>query len=347
MKKIILIIALILSAKNYAQVAISPSYRGADDEFKKGEIEAFKKTTTVFVLSNIYDKAEYVKILKEAWTVTPFLVVDFNDFNVVDYANGNFSIAKLYGDIIVSSKGTVYTHNNLILRNINPEKFEKNFIKLKKGDKHYSSKLESIFIENSTDLARVPLCSTNSFLIEMMKSRGSDEKASSLYEKMYTEQCFTNANLGMLKNYFQQISLSLTKEEHYGLYDDFSRPEIKDLKDKVLYIPEVYKMEYNPWKMTEKLREEKEVKELLEDYKYKYEFISDTDLEQKILSNEEIFYLRYVSMNGNKYLQVVNGITGDPVYYSYGALTYNIKDNDFDEINNEINKAIKKTEKGK
>jgi hypothetical protein len=146
---------------------------------------------------------------------------------------------------------------------------------------------------------------------------------------------------------FSTNYLSLTKEEHYGLYDDFSRPEIKDLKDKVLYIPEVYKMEYNPWRMTDKLREEKEVKELLEDYKYKYEFISDTDLEQKILNNEEIFYLRYVSMNGNKYLQVVNGKTGDPVYYSYGALTYNIKDNDFDEINDEINKAIKKTEKGK
>jgi hypothetical protein len=174
-----------------------------------------------------------------------------------------------------------------------------------------------------------------------MRSGRSNEKMSVLYKKMYTEKCFTNANLGMLKNYFQQISQSLSKGDKYGLYDDFSKPEIKNLKEKVLYIPEVYKMEYNPWKATENINEDKDLKKLFEDYKYKYEFISDADLEKKILNNEEIYYLRYVSMNANKYLQVVNGKSGDPVYYFYGVMTYNLKDDDFRGINKAIDKASK------
>jgi hypothetical protein len=61
MKKITLFILLILSIKNYSQVAISSSYRGANEGFEKGQLENFKKTTTVFVLSNVYTKADYKK----------------------------------------------------------------------------------------------------------------------------------------------------------------------------------------------------------------------------------------------------------------------------------------------
>lgn len=377
MKKIILFFVLLIGVTNYAQVSISPSYRGADEEFGKKDIENFKKTTTVFVLSNVYKKEEYEKILKEVWTVTPFIVVNSNDFKVYEYADGNYSIASLYGDILVSDggtkanyrqiynyeAGTKYIHANFILKTIDAEKFKKDFVKLKKDDKKYSKKLLEIFQENSSYIAKVPLCINNNFLNEINKiDKLSIENFLSFYNnkfntyeninvyknfnevcvyKMFNEVCFTNTNLGMLKNYFQQISESLSKGEHYGLYDDFSKPELKNLKENILYIPEVYKMEYNAWKWSEKLRDDKEVTALLKDYKYKYEFISDADLEKKILNNEKIYYLRYVSMNANKYLQVVDAQSGNPVYYSYGAMTYNLKDNDFEEINKAINKTNK------
>ena len=347
MKKIALFIMLIISVKNYSQVSISPSERGANEEFKGEDLNDFKKTTTVFILSNVYKKEDYEKILKEVWTVTPFIVVDYNDFKVNEYANGNFSIAKLFGDIIETSHGPSvglgsthgmkYIHVNLVVKTINSVKFQKSFAKLKPEDKKYSRKLRTIFDENSSFIAKVPLCVNNKFLNEIMRSETSYEKLSILYEKMYTETSFTNTNLGMLKNYFQQISQSLNKGEHYGLHDDFSKPEIKKLKDDVLYIPEVYMMEYNPWKGTEKIKDDKDLKKLLEHYKYKFEFIADSDLEKRILNNEEIFYLRYVSMNANKYLQVVNGKTGEPAYYFYGAMTYNLKDDDFKNINKAIN----------
>jgi hypothetical protein len=225
-------------------------------------------------------------------------------------------------------------------------------MKLKKDDKKYSKKLSVIFEENSSFIAKIPLCVTNAFLNDVNKASptpnifgiggDSDEMLAVVHQKMYNEVCFTNTNLGMLKNYFQQISEALSKGEHCGLYDDFSKPELKNLKGNILYIPEVYKMEYKPMKWSEKLREDKEVTALLKDYKYKFEFISDADLEKKILNNEAIYYLRYVSMNANKYLQVVNAKSGNPVYYYYGAMTYNLKDDDFEEISNAIDKANKR-----
>jgi len=339
MKRILLITMLILSIKNYSQIAVTASYRGANEPFEKGELEKFKATTTVFVLPQVNKKEDYEKILKEVWTVTPYKIVDFKDFNIADYGDGKYSIAKFIGDITISGKGTVYIHTNFAIRILDKEKFDKGFAKLKSDDKKYNRKLSMLFNEHLTYIARFPLSVNNKFLVDAMAGARSDEKIGSLYDRMYTEQSFTNTNLGMLKNYFQQINQIISKGQHCGLYDNFAAPEITTLKDNTLYIPEAYMMEYNPWKGTEKLRDEKDLKKLVEDYKYKYQFIRDEDLEKKILNNEEIFYMRYVSMNGNKYLAVVNAKTGDLVYYLYDSgFAYNLKDNDFKNISKAISK---------
>lgn len=337
MKRILLIAMLTLSVQNYAQVAITSSYRGANDEFKKGELEKFKATTTVFVLPELNTKEAYEKILKEVWTVTPYKVVNYKDFEMLDYADGTYSFAKFDGDVVRTSKGTVFVHTNFAIRVLDKEKFDKGFVKLKPEEKKYNLKLNNLFNETLSYVARAPLCVKNVFLVDAMRA-GTEKSLSDLYKRMYTENSFTNTNLGMLKNYFQQINQIISKGDHCGLYDDFVKPEIKNLKDKTLYISEAYLMEYNPWRISEQLRDEKDVKKLFEDYKYKFEFIKDEDLEKKILNNEDIYYLRYVSMNANKYLQVVNAKTGDPAYYFYGAATYNLKDNDFEKISKTISK---------
>ncbi|KQB40951.1 hypothetical protein [Flavobacterium aquidurense] len=339
MKRILLIVMLALSIQNYAQVAVTASDRGSNDAFEKGELEKFKATTTVFVLPQLNKKEDYEKILKEVWTVTPYKVVEYKDFNIMDYVDGKYSIAKFMGDITTSSKGTVYIHTNFAIRILDKEKFDKGVAKLKSDDKKYDRKLNEVLNENLIYIARAPLSANNKFLNDAMGTGKVKKTLSELYEQMYTEQSFTNTNLGMLKNYFQQINKIISKGEHCGLYDDFAAPEVKNLKENTLYIPEAYMMEYSPWKGTEKLRDEKDLKKLLEDYKYKYQFIRDEDLEKKILNNEDIYYLRYVSMNGNKYIQVVNAKTGDAAYYFYGAgFAYNLKDDDFKNISKAISK---------
>jgi len=335
MKRILLFALLVFSVKNYAQIAISPSDRGANEEFEKGELEKFKKTTTVFILPTLYKKEDYEKILKEVWTVTPYKVVDFKDFKILDYADGSYSLAKILGDIVMTGKGTTYVHTNFVIKMIDKEKFDKGFKKLKSDEKKYDEKLNNVFYGSANSVARVPLCVSNKFLLAAM-GFGPKEERADLYTKMYVEPSFTNTNLGMLKNYFQVINRGLDKNEHYGLYDPFVNPEIKNLKESLLYIPEAYMMKFNALKLSEKLRDEKDLNELLEDYKYKFQFIKDEDLEKKILNNEDIYYLRYVSMNANKYLQVVNAKTGEPAFYYYDTMVYNLKDDDFKRINKAI-----------
>lgn len=332
----------VLSIENYAQVAVTPSERGANEEFKKGQLENFKTTTTVFVLPETYKKEEYEKVLKEVWTVTSFKVVDFKDFKHLDFVNGSYSFAEIFGDLLRTSSGTMYLHTNLGIKVLSKEKFEKEFRKLKTDDKNYDKKLRDVINESLSYVARIPLCPTNEFLrnalgsLDLMKLKFPEEKMGKLYGEMYAKVSFTNVNLGMLKNYFQQINQIITKGEHCGLYEDFVNPKIKNLKESILYIPEVYMMKYDAWRFSETLRDEKEIKKLLEDYKYKFQFIKDEDLEKKILDNQDIYYLRYVSMNGNKYLQIVNAKSGDPAYYIYDAMSYNLKDDDFKKINKAI-----------
>ena len=70
--------------------------------------------------------------------------------------------------------------------------------------------------------------------------------------------------------------------------------------------------------------------------------ISDEELNNKILNNEELYYLRYVRMNAERFLQVVNSKTGEIIYRNYiTGMSYNIKSKDIKELNDKIKKASK------
>jgi len=335
MKRILLFVMLVVSISDYAQIAITASYRGANEAFKKGELEKFKSTTTIFVLPELNKKEDYEKILNEVWTVTPFKVVEFKQFRMLDYVDGKYSFAKLDGDISRTSKGTVYVHANLVVEILDKEKFDKGFKKLNPEKKKYHVKLSRLFIDNLIYIARAPLSVNNAFLVDAQKAR-TDQTKTELFVRMYTSNSFTNTNLGMLKNYFQLINSKIEKGEHSGLYDDFTTSEVKNLKESILYIPDAYFLEFSTFTTSDKLKDESEIKKLLEAYKYKYQIIKNEELEKKILDTEPIYYLRYARMNGNKYLQIVNSKTGDPSFYYYGGLTYNLKEDDFKRINKAV-----------
>ena len=293
MKRILLVMLLVLSIKNYAQIAVTPSDRGANEEFKKGQLENYKKTTTVFVFPTLYKKEEYEKILKEVWKVTPYKVVDFKDYKRSNFLDGNYSFAEIYGNKVETQRNT-YIHTNYVIKGFDAEKFQKGLKKLKQDDKKLDKKFNELVVENLYSVARFPLCYTNSFLSHAYKSFDSEEDLAKLYNEMYQDSSFTNTNLGMIKNYLQQMNQLLDKGEHCGLYDDFSKPEIKYLKEKTLYIPEIYKKQYNAWKINEKTRDDEAANKLFRDYKYKFEFIKEADLEKRILNNEEILHRQYL-----------------------------------------------------
>ena len=108
----------------------------------------------------------------------------------------------------------------------------------------------------------------------------------------------------------------------------------KCLKTNKLYIPESVGVKYNAFSRTEgKKREESE---LLEDYKFPYEIVTEERLNELLTSGQEIYFLNYVQVNGNKLISVINSKTGEILYNSKTGLSYNIKGGDFKSISKKI-----------
>ena len=91
------ILLLLITFQSYSQVSVGPRHIGKSEKFKKGVLDKFKSTETIFLLSNIYEKEVYEKILKDSWDVTPYKVVDLESFEIENYLSNKYSVAQLAG----------------------------------------------------------------------------------------------------------------------------------------------------------------------------------------------------------------------------------------------------------
>ena len=154
---------------------------------------------------------------------------------------------------------------------------------------------------------------------------------------------FFNDSPGMLKNYFQKVNQQLEKEQVYWMYGGDYLPEIKNLTSQKLYIPSYMGIKYNAWKGIDGEEDEENIHDLLKKYDYDYEMIEENDLSNKILENEEFYYLRYVRVNAELFLQIINSKTGEIVYRDYmTGMSYRIKGKHISNINSKIKRASKK-----
>ena len=105
MKKItiLLVILLLNSITIIAQVAISKNAALLKaSKFEDKRFDDFKKTTTIFVLNNLYEKKQYEEMLKSCWTITPFEVVELKDFKYENYISDKYSFCMMYGYTSIS-----------------------------------------------------------------------------------------------------------------------------------------------------------------------------------------------------------------------------------------------------
>lgn len=330
--KTLLLLVSLIAYQAYAQVSVSSKHIGPSANFENGVLEKFKKSTTVFVLSNIYEKEVYENILKASWTVTPYKVVMLPDFKIEDYWGNDYSIVRLsgfkrikqmkYGGESVSlftyMDFAMYDSNTIVkeLKELSPKKKER--------------KLEKIIKSNTTNVARFYLYA--GFPFTAMQGRKMDEAM----HLMYNEKVIYNYSPGFLKNYFQKINQLLIDEEVYWMYQDIYLAELQNLSNSTLYIPSYLTTDYN------NLTDEK-LQKVFKDYDYNYEVIADEELSSKIMNNEEVHYLRYARMNAEQFIQVVNSRTGEIVYSNYieGTIQYSIKAKHIEAISNAIKKSSK------
>jgi hypothetical protein len=328
MKKIQFILLLAFTSLCFSQVSITTSKKLNDSSLDVDLLNKFKTTTTVFVLKDWYLKEEYEKVLNETWMITPFKVLLEKDFQLLDYLSIDYSIASMSFSHI--EKGNSPSAANMAFfrldfRVFNEEQIEsikKKFLKMKKGKKY---DLGDFLAKESDDIAHI-----------FFSPKYTTEAAMGIFKAKFKpvsewlnsgEIVFFNYSLGLLKNYFTTINTNLSIGSGLGLYSEYTSPELKSLKVNKLFIP---------MDMKDVLIKEKD---LIKSYKYDYEFIENSELSNRIVNNDEFYYLRVTIINSDKFLEIVNSKTGKVIHKKYSAMSFKFKKRNFEKLSEAISKS--------
>lgn len=334
------ILLLLITFQSYSQVSFGVGIIDKSRKINNELLERFKNTETIFLLSDIYEKETYEKILKDSWDVTPYKIVDLESFNLENYLSSKYSVAQLTGFKRTirresgSTKTSVFTYVDL--RIYDSEAIFKKLDNL--SPKKRKKKKQDIITLNSYSIARFYTFPKDDFVRTILSS-----DTDIIFNSLFTDDVFFNYKPGFLKNYFQKINNLIKNGEVYWMYEDDYLPELKKLTKNKLYIPKYMTVFYNGWTGQESEEKDENINDIFKKYEYKYEIISDEEISNKILNNEEFYYLRYVRTNAERFLQVVNSKTGEITYRNYiTGLSFQIKEKHIKDLNKKIKKAFKK-----
>lgn len=344
-KNLLFIICLLVSSFVFSQISVSKRHAGGLKKHSVEDFEKFKSATTVFVLPDCIETQDYIKILNDVWNINDFILMTTQEFDESNFSDKNYLFFRLYGGTIttygrISSGVYAFTYINLDFIDI--DKYKKNILKVKKPEsKKGKKKIKKIWKESISTVARVNLYSSREFVNIALDREGAKQ---SLNECGFAY----NYNLGFLKNYIQKINNLISNNESYWMYKNDYSEELSVLSNKTLYIPDYLKIRY---KTSSKIRglgvvkeiyaveDEEFLKDLMSNYNYNYNIVSEEQMDDLILSNQEIYYLTYVKSQGEKFMQIVNSKTGDIIYRNYianAASSKNLKIRHLKDINKKI-----------
>lgn len=295
------------------------------------EISKIKNTTTYIAMKDPNSEVakEYATIFKQYWTISKIAFIKYSE--IYKYLNANSSFLTIGGYSTSVSSHTIYsdggigsgvdyqnTHIYLELWNCSNKYLSKNKEPkdFKEKDKQQISRLE-LFTDFPTLM--IP---------------------SNLYKSEYdTEGHVRNWGLGMLKNHIQNMIINITKGTDKKLFTEILNiNEIKKLTNQTLFVPDYVLFKFNMFNGNESKKHE--VKDIFDDYNFKYEVLSTADLNKKILEDKSTFYyLQYIKSSTDKYVSVINSRTGEVVYSVYTPLSYNIKSGDLKDLSKIISKS--------
>ena len=300
---------LFLLSCTYASAQINIGTFKKNEKSDKEQFQKFKKTTTIFVLSDVYEKEQYEEILKETWNLTPYVLINHEDFNMLDYMEeGKYSFVTLSGERTQYNhpeKGPqIHVYYKLYFFLFDLAKIKEDF-----SDDLKDKKINQISSDYRDGVANIRLFAERSYFFEAVEHTKEDLEKT--FDKMFTEDVFHNYQIGILKNYFQAVNQLLKDEARRFYLSEFTTTELKSLKIETLYIPEYVKYINGNKKNS---RSDKAVNNLLATYKFEAELIDEKTLSQKILNGEKIYYLRFSWFSGVRYIEIVNGETGEVIH---------------------------------
>lgn len=320
MKLKCILLLVFFSINSFSQISVGKSHIGKSVDLKPKDYEQIKSRKTLFVIQG-YTVREFHEMISEVWSLNTFEVItkDEYDLNTDQYNWGNYAIFDVHGQVITrytkSGAGVEYLY-------LNYRYFYYDEIKTNKKGKTEGkyNQLASIFLSGDAES-----------MWKFIREKNYGELKSGLH----------NYKLGYLKNYFQFVNEKLKSQTtNFAYTDDFDKNKIKVLKNVTLYVPDYMKIKYNGW--TRKDTELENPDELFKKYEYKYEFIDSDELSEKILdTKEDFYYLTYVKVNANKFVNVVNGKTGEVIFslHDSGLGAYHLKEKDFGKLNDAVKKS--------
>ena len=293
------------------------------------EIEKIKSGTTYIAMKdpNSEKVKEYIEIFKRFWTISKPEFIKYseiekylspeNSFLTIGGYETNTEFIKLYQN--GSQKHGINYSNTHI------------FLELWTCDKKYFTSKKKNKVFGNGDKSQVAR-------IELFTDFETLSNPDLLYQSEYDGNGhIRNWGPGVLKNYLQTLMGYLAKNENLSLYTGSSNAkELKKLKKEALYIPDYVLIKFN--KLNGKETKKHDIKDILEDFKLKYILISGADLNHKILKDTNgFYYLIYIKSSTDKYINVIHSLTGEIIYSKYVPLSYNIKSDDFKELQEKIN----------
>jgi hypothetical protein len=307
--------------------------------FGQESFERFKKSETIFILSDIYDTATYESILKDSWTITPYKVIKKAAFNPEEYISDKYSFVVVENHIVMNKFEDQYTNTipGIYLFMFKMEDKQKELAKFIKMSEEKKDGYD-LMLRNRINMRSIVL-QPNEALIKLMlvdeRLRTERYILRDIEKQIDKSESFHSYKPGFLKNYFQFINtMFLAGKIKSKFTDDVALPALKELKKQILYIPNYATLHYDPLSGKEKAVEKSVVDELFKDYKYKYEILTADQISDKIMAGEDFYYLRYTRSTMEKFIQIVNSKSGEIVYSrKYTGLTnYQIESSYFKDL---------------
>ncbi len=306
-------LALFLASSASAQFEISNT-----DKLSK------LKGGTTYILMRDPEAPEaqpYIEVFKQFWT---FSKPEFIKYAQVDkylgngnsfFSIGGYSTTAFFGKPNDPIGGMSYTNTHLYLELWTPEE---GFVK--KAAK--SKKKQELKEKDKTQYARIELY--------------TDFETLAMPDNIYRKHFdggghIRNWGPGVLKNYLQHLMAQLDKGDKQSLYAISSDDKkLKALQKQVLYVPDFALIKFNKFTGDESKRLDE--KEIFGDYKFNYELLTIGQLNEKIMTGEQFYYMMYLKSSTDKYINVIDAQTGEVIYANYAPMSYNISEKDLKKL---------------
>jgi hypothetical protein len=159
---------------------------------------------------------------------------------------------------------------------------------------------------------------------------------------------YLNGTPAQVKNMFQIVNNSIRDNETRQLKEDMhTSAGLSNLKADTLYVPNIW---YGPGgtQMSEENKfyakyGSKMIKildNMLAEYKHPIKLIRRDELNTMLLTTTKpVYYFNYVQSSADKMVSVINGLTGEVIYYNFARKSYRPKEKDFGDLSDAVNDA--------